>query len=486
MEGLLKEMTKEEKKQAIKVLRDNITARLNTIKDSKVPFVVIVEGWEASGKGRMINELIKNIDPRFYAVFVNEADSNQERYSFMYPYFNAIPEDGKFRFYDGAYMQSTLEQCFDGKLSQDQYNDRIQSVNNFERTLINNGYAVLKIFLNISRKEQMKRMNKLLDNKDTAWRVQEKDLRQNANYKAWKKAYFAFMEETSLYSPWNVVDVEDRTSAKYEGFKLLSDAIDNALENGKFIGEPYEEEFEMKKTPLLKDVDLDKSVSEEEYEERLEKLQDEVKELHGIIRKKHIPVICAFEGWDAAGKGGAIRRLAYPLDPRGFVVEPIASPDQYEKARHFLWRFYKRLPKTGHVTIFDRTWYGRVMVERLEGFCSENDWKRAYNEINEFETELVKEGAVVLKFWIHIDKDTQLARFTERQNTPEKQWKITDEDWRNRDKWDDYEVAIDEMIQKTSTKLAPWHIVESNDKLYARLKVLEIVKEALEKAIKEK
>ena len=155
----------------------------------------------------------------------------------------------------------------------------------------------------------------------------------------------------------------------------------------------------------------------------------------------------------------------------------------HEKARHYLWRFWTRLPKTGHIAIFDRTWYGRVMVERLEGFCSTNDWQRAYNEINEFEKELSQWGAVIIKFWVQIDKDTQLERFTERQNTPEKQWKITDEDWRNRDKWDQYEDAVNEMLQKTSTEYAPWHILESVDKKYARIKALKIVIEELEKAL---
>ena len=193
-------------------------------------------------------------------------------------------------------------------------------------------------------------------------------------------------------------------------------------------------------------------------------------------------VIC-YEGWDAAGKGGNIKRITEALDPRGFEVHPIASPEPHEKARHYLWRFWTRLPKTGHIAIFDRTWYGRVMVERLEGFCSENDWQRAYNEINEFERELFDWGAVILKFWVQIDKETQLERFQARQNTPEKRWKITEEDWRNREKWDLYERAVEEMLVKTSTPSAPWIIVEGNNKYYARIKVLETVVDAIQKRI---
>lgn len=222
-------------------------------------------------------------------------------------------------------------------------------------------------------------------------------------------------------------------------------------------------------------------MTEEEYDTLLNQYQKRLRELHNELYRKKIPVIIAYEGWDAAGKGGNIKRITEALDPRGYEVHPIASPEPHEKARHYLWRFWNRLPKTGHVAIFDRTWYGRVMVERLEGFCSENDWQRAYVEINEFEKELADWNAVIVKFWVQIDKDTQLARFKERENTPEKRWKITDEDWRNREKWDLYEEAVNEMLQKTNTAYAPWHILESNDKKYARIKALKTVIEAIEK-----
>ena len=241
--------------------------------------------------------------------------------------------------------------------------------------------------------------------------------------------------------------------------------------------------FPLERMPKLDEIDLDKAVTQEEYRAELDRLQERLGHLHNKLYRKKVPVIIAYEGWDAAGKGGNIKRITEALDPRGFEVHPIASPEPHEKARHYLWRFWNRLPKTGHIAVFDRTWYGRVMVERLEGFCRENDWQRAYNEINEFERELADWGAVIIKFWVQIDKDTQLARFNERQNTPAKQWKITEEDWRNREKWDLYEGAVNEMLQKTNTTYAPWHILESNDKRYARLKALRIVIESIEKAL---
>ena len=265
--------------------------------------------------------------------------------------------------------------------------------------------------------------------------------------------------------------------------KILTEGIDVALANNAMAVPILQNVFSMEKMPLLSEIPLDKTIGEDEYKKELKRLQNRLGELHNRLYRKKVPVIIAYEGWDAAGKGGNIKRITGALDPRGYEVHPIASPEPHEKARHYLWRFWTRLPKTGHIAIFDRTWYGRVMVERLEGFCSENDWKRAYNEINEFEKELHDWGAVIIKFWVQIDKDTQLERFNERQNTPQKQWKITDEDWRNREKWDQYEDAVNEMIQKTSTTYAPWHILESVDKRYARIKALKIVIEELEKVL---
>ena len=290
-------------------------------------------------------------------------------------------------------------------------------------------------------------------------------------------------------APWTVVAATDRRYATHKVFTTVIAALERAIEDRQsgierpFTGIRVSDDIRTEPCARLCDVDLSRSVSEEEYRKELKNCQKRLSELHGRLYLEKIPLILAYEGWDAAGKGGNIKRITGALDPRGYEVHPIASPEPHEKARHYLWRFWTRLPKTGHIAIFDRTWYGRVMVERLEGFCSENDWKRAYNEINEFEKELHDWGAVIIKFWVQIDKDTQLERFNERQNTPQKQWKITDEDWRNREKWDQYEDAVNEMIQKTSTTYAPWHILESVDKRYARIKALKIVIEELEKVL---
>jgi len=234
---------------------------------------------------------------------------------------------------------------------------------------------------------------------------------------------------------------------------------------------------------MLDTIDLTKTLTKEKYDEALPVLQARIHELHWKCFEKRIPAMILFEGWDAAGKGSAIKRLVQTLDPRGYNVVPIAAPAGEERRHHYLWRFWRHVPKAGHVTIFDRTWYGRVLVERIEGFCSEDDWKRAYREINEFERHLANFGMVICKFWLHISKEEQLRRFKDRAKDPYRTYKITEEDWRNREKWGAYARGVEEMLERTSTTPAPWTVVEANEKRYARIKVLRTVVAALEKAV---
>ena len=485
------ERKKPEDKEAvgaeIKRIREKLLGQQQQLRDAKLPVLVLIEGWAAAGKGSLIKELISEIDPRFYNV-VSPAilPESEERYPFLYPYATAIPENGKIMFLDSGWMESTVRKYLRHEITKEEYKRRVRSVNEFERQLRDGGYLLLKIFLHIDKDEQFERLKALTERAETEWRVTDEDLWQHREYKRFVDAYDEFMEKTNDCVPWHILDGSRRKTAVRDAMTLLADGIEGCLNQGRYVGEPFKEKFPLLEMPKLADVDLSPTIDDEQYKKELKKLQNRLSELHNIIYRKKIPVILCYEGWDAAGKGGNIRRVAYPLDPRGFDVQPIASPLPHELNRQYLWRFWTRLPRTGHICIFDRTWYGRVMVERLEGFCTDKDWQRAYNEINEFERQLTDWGAVVLKFWIHIDQETQLARFTERQNTPEKQWKITDEDWRNREKWPQYEVAVDEMLQKTSTKNAPWYIIESNDKKFARIKTLKIIIKALEQACEEK
>ncbi len=234
---------------------------------------------------------------------------------------------------------------------------------------------------------------------------------------------------------------------------------------------------------MLEKVDLTLRLSQKEYEGHLDRLQNELHLLGYQVYKQKRPVVALFEGWDAAGKGGAIKRVTEQLDPRGYVVWPIAAPQGDDKVRHYLYRFWRRLPEAGQIAIFDRSWYGRVLVERVEGFCAEEAWRRAYSEINQFERQISDFGGIIFKFWLHISKVEQLRRFKEREHTNYKAWKLTDEDWRNRGKWEDYEQAVEDMLLKTSTYEAPWTIVEANDKLHARIKVLKTLVAKLKKEL---
>ncbi len=475
----------EELKAAIKAERERLAGFQTRIKEAKLPVMVIFEGWGAAGKGSTIGRVIRDIDPRFFKVRTMAAATPEEkRYPFLQRYLKDIPEAGKFVFFDGYWMEEVVSRLAEGKSDEDLYNQRIQSINRMERSLTDNGYLIMKFFFHISQEEQEKRLDELQGDKNTEWRVSHHDLRENRKHRKYEHAYDRYLSDTNRpSSPWYIIDAGERKWALLQVLSFLNQGIETALKNHELATPILQNTFPLKKTPLLADVSLaDKVLTDEEYDKQLDELQKELRELHNEVYRRKIPVIIAYEGWDAAGKGGNIKRITSALDPRGYEVHPIASPEPHEKARHFLWRFWTRLPKDGHIAIFDRTWYGRVMVERLEGFCSENDWQRAYNEINEFEKELADWGAVVIKFWVQIDNQTQLERFTDRQNTPEKQWKITDEDWRNRDKWDQYELAVNEMLQKTSTTFAPWYILESNDKKYARIKALKIVIKEIRKA----
>lgn len=474
-----------ELEERLKAANEKLAGQQMMIKERGLPVLVLFEGWGTAGKGSVLGKVIRNIDPRFFKVAAMDVPTQEERRKpFLYRHFVKIPEAGKFMFLDSGWMDEVTGECLDGTLKEKDYKKKVESIKRFERQLTDNGYLVMKFFFHISQKEQKKRIDALKSDKNTSWRVGEKDSWQNRHYDKCLSVFDRYLNDTNLPAdPWYIIDAKSRKWAQLQVLETLASGIDTALKNSAMAVPLLQNVFPLERMPKLDEIDLDKAVTQEEYRAELDRLQERLGHLHNKLYRKKVPVIIAYEGWDAAGKGGNIKRITEALDPRGFEVHPIASPEPHEKARHYLWRFWNRLPKTGHIAVFDRTWYGRVMVERLEGFCRENDWQRAYNEINEFERELADWGAVIIKFWVQIDKDTQLARFNERQNTPAKQWKITEEDWRNREKWDLYEGAVNEMLQKTNTTYAPWHILESNDKRYARLKALRIVIESIEKAL---
>ncbi|MFR5666914.1 MAG: polyphosphate:AMP phosphotransferase [Enterocloster bolteae] len=461
-------------------------------KDAGIPVILVFEGMGAAGKGVQINRLIQALDPRGFDVYACDRPTEDEQMRpFLWRYWTKTPAKGRIAVFDRSWYRSVQVDRFDGLTREDKLGDAYQDILSFEKQLCDDGTVIMKFFLYIDKDEQKKRFKKLEGSKETSWRVTEEDWNRNKDFDRYLKMNEEMLEKTDTdYAPWVIIEAVDKDYAALKIVSTVMDRLEYELEHRRPEDEKTAQRQESKtrerfKNGVLSGIDLSKSLTEEEYKTRLKKLQKRLAELHSELYRLRIPVVIGFEGWDAGGKGGAIKRLTSNLDPRGYRVNPTAAPNDIEKVHHYLWRFWNSVPKAGHIAIFDRTWYGRVMVERIEGFCSEAEWRRAYQEINEMESHMVNAGAVVLKFWLHIDKDEQERRFRERQANPAKQWKITDEDWRNREKWDQYEEAVNEMLIRTSTTYAPWIVVEGNDKRYARVKVLQTVVDALEKKVKE-
>lgn len=515
---LTKKISKEEYKGKMPQLESKLGRLQRECKALGIPVLIVFEGFGAAGKGLQIGHLIQSMDPRGFEVHPVKNETEEERmHPFMWRFWTKTPARGRIAIFDGSWYRKVLIDRFEKRTKAKDLPAAFHSINSFEQQLADDGNLIIKLFLDIDKKEQKKRFDKLAKNKETAWRVSQGDRERNAHY----DEYAALMEDMLFntdtdYAPWTIVESMDRRFATLKIYttviKAMADQIEKVQQqniakavekadkaeaegvvrkketNGDEIEEiAREADAQMKdlQVSILSKADLSLSYTREEYKEKLDKLQKKMEKLHGELYRRRIPVVLGFEGWDAGGKGGAIKRLTAKMDARGYVVNPTASPNDIEKAHHYLWRFWRAMPKDGHVAIFDRTWYGRVMVERIEGFCTTEEWKRAYKEINDMEKDLYNAGAIVIKFWMHIDKDEQERRFKERQDNPEKQWKITDEDWRNREKWDQYEDAVNEMLMRTSTDYAPWVVVEGNSKYYARVKVLQTVVDAIEERLKE-
>ena len=485
---LSKTMDKKEYKKLMEVLGPKLARLQRELKSCNIPVMIVFEGFGGAGKGTQINHLIEPMDPRGFTVYSTQAETQEEQYHpFLWRFWNKTPEKGRIAIFDRSWYGKLLVERYEKKTHKKDIPGVLEDIENFEKQLTDDGTLLIKFFLTISEKEQEKRFDKLLSKEETSWRVSKADKDRNKHYEEYARMADEILTRTDTeYAPWTIIEAHDE---RYAAVKILTTVVEAFEERYEKEQNPQPRQIDGKfgqndlKESVLKKVDLSKKLDRETYEKKLDELQKKLTLLHSEIYAKRIPVVLAFEGWDAGGKGGAIKRLTRALDPRGYTVNPTSSPNDIERAHHYLWRFWTRMPKDGHIAIFDRTWYGRVMVERIEGFCTTQEWQRAFKEMNQMEQQLVNHGAIVIKFWMHIDKEEQERRFKERQETPEKQWKITDEDWRNREKWELYEQAVDEMMVRTSTVNAPWVIVEGNDKLYARIKVLETVVDALEKRL---
>lgn len=471
------------------------------LKEAGIPVLILFDGMDAAGKGTQINRLIQFLDPRGFDVYASSRVTEDEAMRpFLWRFWTLTPENGRIAVFDRSWYRKVREDRFEGRTAKKELSEAFRDICSFEKQLTDSKAVIIKLFLYISREEQKKRFKKLEESGETAWRVTKEDWKRNEDYDRYLKINEEMLERTDTeYAPWTIIEATDKSYGAMKILKTVTETLEDALKKRAEEEQLKEEKKKSAETLLkagenpaensryqngvLSGIDLSKTMTREAYKKEIDRLQKKLELLHSELYRLRIPVVLGFEGWDAGGKGGAIRRLTSHLDPRGYQVCPTAAPNDIEKKHHYLWRFWNHMPKAGHIAIFDRTWYGRVMVERIEGFCREEEWRRAYQEINEMESHLVNAGAVVLKFWLQIDKDEQKRRFEERMRIPEKQWKITDEDWRNREKWDQYELAVNEMLVRTSTTYAPWIVVEGNCKYYARVKVLRTVVEALEKKI---
>ena len=498
---LSKQIDKEEYKSILPDLEWRLGALQREARELDIPVVIVFEGWDAAGKGTLINRLIQTFDPRGCVVHPINAPNEEEAFRpFLWRFWVKTPPAGKIAVFDRSWYGRVLVGRVDKLVKKREWKRAYEEIRTFERQLTAGGALMLKFFLHISKKEQKKRFKKLESSSVTEWKVTKEDWKHHKQYETYLEATEEMLAETDTgFAPWTVIEAHDKRFSTLKTFKAVIDRLEHAIERRKYAQQKDETATSQKKPPkeqpedqteseafhalnssILDKIDLSIALERDEYRKKLKGCQQRIFELEHEIYVKRMPVVILYEGWDAAGKGGNIRRLTQSMDPRGYEVIPVAAPNDVEKAHHYLWRFWKAFPKAGHITIFDRSWYGRVMVERIEGFCSEQEWRRAYREINEMEEQLVNFGTVLIKFWLHIDKDEQLQRFEARRQTPHKQWKITDEDWRNREKWDQYKLAVDEMLFRTSTAGAPWTIVEANSKYYARIKVLETVIASIE------
>ncbi|MCX7827768.1 MAG: polyphosphate:AMP phosphotransferase [Thermanaerothrix sp.] len=479
---LNRKLSKEEFKSIWPKVRDELGMAQRRAKELGIPVMIVFEGWDGAGKGTLMNELIQALDPRGFEVH-NVKGDQEPLWPPMRYFFQITPPRGKI----GIYNRSWYSRILGG----DESDKTLAEITSFERQLAQDGYCIIKLFLHISKKEQKKRLKALEENPATAWRVTPQDWENHKRYEKTAQTVERMIRQTDKgHAPWILVESHQKEYAAVKIGQSVLEHISSAIKRAEAEKEITPARFsglglhKDTRTSIFRTLNMDLTLSEESYRKELKSCQTRLREIQYSLYKLRKPLVIVFEGMDAAGKGGCIKRLTQNLDPRGYQVVPTAAPNDWERAHHYLWRFWNSFPKGGHIGVYDRSWYGRVLVERIEGFCSEPEWRRAFGEINEMEGQWADFGAVIIKFWLHITQEEQLRRFKERQENPLKQWKITEEDWRNREKWDLYEEAAEEMFMRTSTPDAPWVLVEGNCKRFTRIKVLKEVIKAAESKLK--
>lgn len=471
---------KEIYKKELPRLREALLAAQKGLAASNRAVVVLMGGVEGGGKSETVNLILEWLDARGVEVHALGEPSDEERE--RPPYWRVwrlLPPKGRLAFFVGSWYTAPIIQRAFRDLGTKDYDEALDRIVTFEKMISNEGVVVVKFWLHLSKDEQRERFEELESDPKTSWRVTKHDWKFAKRYDKFRKISEEALRKTdTAEAPWHIVEATDHRHRNLTVGRTLLQRITEALA-AKPAPKPEPDKPKIEKPNILTKLDLKLKVTEAKYEDELPRMQGKIARRTRDLHDENKSLLLVFEGADAAGKGGAIRRLTQAMDARNYRVISVAAPTEEERAHPYLWRFWRHLPRLGRVTIYDRSWYGRVLVERLEGFCRKEEWQRAYNEINDFEAQLTEFGIILIKFWLTISPQEQLRRFQEREETPYKQYKITPEDWRNRGKWDAYEAAAVEMIEKTSTRHAPWVLVEANDKLHARLKILKTVADAI-------
>jgi polyphosphate:AMP phosphotransferase len=465
-----------------------LNAQFDLSQSGRGPLLLVISGVEGGGRGETANKLTEWMDPRHIRVvaFGPRAPEEAARPP-AWRYWRSLPPKGKIGILMNAWYNEAMLTHVQGEIDADQVNTRVQAIREHEQMLTDEGFVLLKFWIHLSKAAQKQRLQELEHDPATAWRVTREDWKAYRIYNKAHELWESLLRETSTgAAPWHVVEGTDGRYRYLTVGKILLDALRTTLAPGPAtpkhaITPPAPSVIDNVK--LIRDLDLSKKLPVKDYDRALEKHQGKLATLTRHKRFAKRSLILVFEGVDAAGKGGAIRRVTGALDARQYVTVPVAAPTEEERAFPYLWRFWRNVPRYGGITIFDRSWYGRVLVERVEGYCSVYDWMRAYDEINQFEEQLTQGDAVVVKFWLQISKAEQLRRFKARERSPFKRFKITADDWRNRKKWSAYEQAVCDMVDRTSTEIAPWTLVEAEDKYYARIKVLQTIADRVKQAL---
>lgn len=468
-------------------LREQLLQAQSDLRGTDIPVIVLFAGVEGAGRGELVNRLAQWLDMRDVEVHAFDRVSDEERSRpEFWRYWRTLPARGRISIYlNSWYTDAILDRALDGS-KRAYFERRLHRIAQFERMLAEDGALILKFWLHLTKKEQARRLKKLAGDERTRWRVTKARLRTHEAYEAVASAAETAIRLTDTrLAPWLLVEA---MSARYRDLtvaRTLAEGLRHRLDQPLgVVPSPLPPVESIPPLPgtttVLDHIDLEASVDPLTYREALEREQERVAELTRLAYNEGISTVLVFEGWDAAGKGGAIRRVSAAIDARYTRTVSTSAPTPEEKAQHYLWRFWRDVPRPGHVAIYDRSWYGRVLVERVEGYAQDHEWMRAYAEINQFEEQLVDHGLLLVKWFLHISPEQQLVRFEERKSIPYKRHKITEEDWRNREKRPDYERAINEMVARTSTSHAPWILVSGEDKRHARLTVLKTLRQRLE------